>query len=170
LGDSETYSFEVSAREYDLNEIKDEIELNYYDEILAFSLDWDDVQTNDVKLQRQADGTFPALNTGLFNVSEHYYFCWKPPYINYERYVVASDSFWKVRDVPTINSFNSSTLALKSFIFNQKIEEFTLTEEVSDNDEFLLNGTPDWDLSNKMSEVGLSADNHFLYVWLPESR
>jgi len=37
LGDSEIHSFEVSARKYKMNEIQEELELNFYDEFIVFS-------------------------------------------------------------------------------------------------------------------------------------
>ena len=91
------------------------------------------MQSNDIKLLKQLDGTFTSLNTGLFNASGDYYFCWKPPYINYEGYVKASDSFWKVIDVPVIK-YPSSAI----FNFNERMETFYLDKGVSEDFQFSL--------------------------------
>ena len=162
LGDSLIYSFEVSAREFDENEIQDEIDLNFYDEYLTFSLDCNEVQTNDIRLKRQTDGKFQKLDTSKFTSQGDYYFWWKPPYIEYEGYVKASDSFWKVRGVPTV--FQNE----KYFIYNEKMELFRMTKEISKNDQFFLfKDSPDWEPSNKLNELKISANQLFLTVWFP---
>jgi len=83
-------------------------------------------------LKRQPDGTFETLDTSKFQDSGDYYFCWKPPYINYKGYIQASDSFWTVLDVPQI------TRSSPSYRFNQKIEYFNLKKKCSENDQFSL--------------------------------
>jgi len=134
---------------------------------LVFSFDWNNVQSNNIRLQRQSDGTLEPLDTGLFNETGHYYFCWKPPYINYDGYVIASDSFWKVIGVPTIKNINFSS----SFVFNQKLEFFILTEQAPQGSQFyLFEDSTDWDLSNQLNELEISADRNILSIWFPESR
>ena len=141
------------------------MELNFYDEYLAFSLDWDNIQANDIKLKRQPDGTFEDLNTSDFNLEGNFHFCWKPPYINYEKYVKASESFWKVLDVPQIYT------GLSSFAFNQKIEMIILQKQTSEKSQFsLFKDSPDCDLSNKLNNFRLSADLKTLTIWFPEVR
>ena len=162
LGDSQIYSFQVSAREFDDEEIQDEMELNFYDEFLVFSLDCDNVQESDIKLKKQPDGKFQTLDTSKFISEGEYYFWWKPPYIEYEGYVKASDSFWKVRGVPLI--YQTS----RNYTFNQRMEIFQVKKEVSKDDQFsLFKDSPDWELSNKLNELLLSANGYFLRVWLP---
>ena len=161
--DTEIHSFRVSAREYGFDEIKDEIDLDFYDEILAFSLNWDNVLATDIKLYKQPDGSFPVLNTSLFVVPGLYYFCWKAPYIDYEGYVKASDSYWNVKDTPPLRHIN------ETFIFNQKVERFTLGKEAGMNDEFrIYSGSTDWDPVNQHDKLEISGDRLYLSVWLPE--
>ena len=90
------------------------------------------MKSTDIKLKKQPDGTFETLNTNLFLQTGDYYFCWKHPDIEYEGYVIASDSFWTVTGVPKIVSqFNE-------IVFNQRMESFLLEEMALDNYYFAL--------------------------------
>ena len=144
------------------------MEFNFYDEYLVFSFDWNDIQSNDIRLERQLDGTFETLDTGLFNETGNYNFCWKPPYINYDGYIKASDSFWRVRDVPIIKKIQRSPSV---FVFNRKLESFILIEEAPQDSQFyLFEDSTDWDSSNQLKELEISADRNILRIWFPESR
>ena len=154
----------MEVSQYDQFEIQDEIDIGLNSEILAFSLDWDNVQATDIKLVKQPDGTFPALDTNLFNTPGLYYFCWKAPFIEYEGYIIASDSFWYVKDNHQIIERN------ETFKFNQKLEKFILVNPAGENDEFyLFSDSPDWDLSNQLEEMQVSNDKYYLIIWIPES-
>ena len=162
--DSETYSFRVNAHRYDLFEIQDEIDIGINDEVLAFSLDWDNVLATDIKLVKLPDGSFSTLDTSLFNNPGLYYFCWKAPFIDYEGYIIASDSFWYVKDNHQISLRNDA------FKFNQKLEKFILVNPAGENDEFsLFSDSPDWDISNMLDQLKISDDRYYLIIWLPES-
>ena len=78
---------------------------------------------------------------------------------------MASDSFWKIKDVPRISA------NISSYKFNQKIEIINLNEEVDQTSEFaLFNDSPNCDLSNKVQELELSEDKTLIVVWFLESR
>jgi len=163
-GDTEIHLFKVSAREYSPYEIQDEIDIDLYDEFLVFSLDWDNVQATDIKLQKQPDGSFQTLNTSLFNAPGFYYFWWKAPYIDYEGYVQASDSYWHVKDVPKIKYYEENP------IFNKKLESLELLIKTGINDEFkLFLSTPDWSNALATQDIQISNNRLFLHIWFPES-
>ena len=128
------------------------------------SLDWDNIQVTDIKLQKQPDGSFQTLNTSLFNAPGFYYFWWKAPYIDYEGYVQASDSYWHVKDIPQI--FN----LLLNPIFNQKLESLNLMTKAGINDEFqLYSGATDWSNSLPTQDIQISNNRLSLHIWFPES-
>ena len=153
----------MSSRKYNPKEIQDEIDIDSFDEILSFSLDWSNVQSTDIKLQRQPNGSFPVLNTSLFSAPGFYYLWWKAPFIEYEGYIQASDSQWHVKDIPKIQ------IQINSIAFNRKVEQFSLKEIVGEKDEFMLfESTPDCNPPFKIDGLQLSSDRRYLSVWFPE--
>lgn len=109
-----------------------QLEQGEYEEIIAFSLDCEDVQATDVKLRRQPDGTFEPLDTSLFISVGNYEICWKSSVIDHEAYVKASDFYWTVRDNPNI--YNPVT----DFKLNSNLEVVTLSDSYLPTDEFML--------------------------------
>ena len=63
--------FTATVRKFDMYKITEKLETKYYSEIIAFSLDCNDVQPADIKLQRQLDGTFPDLDTAYSLILEN---------------------------------------------------------------------------------------------------
>jgi len=138
--------------------------MDLYDEFLVFSLNWDNVQPTDIKLQKQPDGSFQTLDTSLFNAPGFYYFWWKAPYIDYEGYVKASDSYWHVKDVPKVIPYFENPL------FNQKLERLKLMAKAGINDEFqLYSGSPDWSNAVPTQDIQISNNRLSLHIWFPES-
>lgn len=96
------------------------------------------MQSTDVKITRQADGTFQDLNTSEFSTAGKYSICWKSPLIDYEAYVSASDWYWNVREAPVLSS-NSI-----EFKLNDKVEPLYFDREYDYSDQFMLvKGTDD---------------------------
>ena len=131
---------------------------------MAFSQDCDNIQTNDAKLKRQIDGTFELLDTYSFDSPGKYYFCWKSPLTNYDGYIMASDSYWLVKDIPKIPDE-----MVNKFFFNLKIEIIVLDSEIGRNDEVeLFSGSVDCDISNKEDGLKIGFNKYNLYIWLPK--
>jgi len=102
----------------------------------------------------------------LFTSAGDYLICWKPPYISYDGYVRASDSYWTVVGVPSINKLIENTFKL-----NENFVKLDLSGTVGYKDQYqLFTGTPD---CNSGSEVGdLITNDHknsYFYTWFPDT-
>ena len=100
----------------------------------------------------------------MFSSSGSYYFCWKSPLINYDGYILASDSYWLVKEAPKVPDG-----VINNYVFNRKIETIDLVSEVGKNDELeLFSGVVDWDISNKEEGLQITSHRRNLYAWFPQ--
>jgi len=137
-----------------------------FPEYLTFSLDCQNVQPTDPKLQRLADGSFEILDTADFTVAGKYFFWFKPPYIEYEGYVIASESYWVVSEPPKINIVSSLT-----YFLNLKVEQMFLLNVYNIVQEFqLFTGSPDWMAGNEINAQYIQFDiDGYIHIWFPET-
>ena len=137
-----------------------------YDEFISFSLDWSNVQSTDIKLQRQSDGTFPTLDTSLFTSTGDYMICCKPPYLSFDSYMIASNSYWTVYDTPTVDLLTQNVINLNALPFVLK-----LSGVVAYGDEFqTFYGSPDWYSGNEFGNIKVNYKQTQLYYWFSYSR
>jgi hypothetical protein len=96
--------------------------------------------------------------------SGKYYFCWKPPYVSYEGYIVASDSFWVVTEKPTVVR-NEKTVVL-----NQGMESIALEGSIGYYDQFqMFYGTPDCFSGNEIGNLTKLNGFDIYSIWYPET-
>ena len=113
------------------------------------SLDWNNVQASDAKVQRQTDGTFPQLDTSLVLQAGDYLICWKPPYISYDGYIRASDSYFTVVGPPTVYTSVNNTYNL-----NADYVTIYLKGTIGFQDQYqLFTNSPDWTLGNEVGDL-----------------
>lgn len=91
--------------------------------------------------------------------------CWKPPYIPYEGYIRASDSFITIVAVPSIDSGQTT------FKLNEKYEAISLQGTTGPQDQFhLFTGTDDCPLGGEIGEPIVSNIRDAFFVWFPETK
>jgi hypothetical protein len=170
LGESFLVDFDLVYKRFSEGEINELLEVSLYDEFIAFSLDWLDVQPTDPKLQRQPDGTFETLDTAHFMTAGKYQIWWKAPFIDYDGYMVASDHYWVVTDTPAVSLATQLTLKLNSGPIWVWIEG-----TIAKDDEFqlftgLVNCNPGNEIGDSfINKASLSEEIFYFHLWIPET-
>jgi hypothetical protein len=170
LGESFLVDFDLVYKRFSEGEINELLEISLYDEFIAFSLDWLNIQPTDPKLQRQPDGTFEILDTAHFISAGKYQIWWKAPFIDYDGYMVASDHHWIVTDTPAVSLFTCTT-----FILNSRFFEFLFEGTIAKDDEFqLFTGLVDCNSGNEIGDAFMNnnpvPESYItIYSWIPET-
>ena len=171
LGESMTIDFTLVYNLASVSEYPDLLDYSGNNEYISFSLDCLDVQAGDVKLQRLANGSFEQLDTASFTASGYYYICWKPPFIDFDGYITASDNYWTVTEVPKISYLSSFSTSL-----NAEYIKYTISGTITRTDKLqLFTGTPDCTSGNEVgdesnfSSIYSSYSSYYFDVWYPDT-
>lgn len=149
LGTSNIITFTLTYSPGGVSILYGTVQLSGYNEYISFSLDWDNVQSTDIKLLRQSDGTFPSLDTSSITSAGDYLICWKPPYISYNGYIRASDSYFTIVGPPTV-----STSVNNTFNLNQDYVSIYLEGTIGYQDQYqLFTGSTDCDSASPVGDT-----------------
>ena len=171
LGESMTVDFTLVYNLASVSEYPDLLDYSGNNEYISFSLDCLDVQAGDVKLQRLANGSFEQLDTASFTASGYYYICWKPPFIDFDGYITASNNYWTVTEVPKVSHLSSFSTSL-----NAEYIKYTISGTITRTDKLqLFTGTPDCTSGNEVgdesnfSSIYSSYSSYHFDVWYPDT-